>query len=438
MILSFKDIIIGVERKGTPMAGKRTYMCIDLKSFYASVECVERGLDPMKAKLVVADPSRTEKTICLAVTPALKAMGVKNRCRVFEIPKGIEYIMAQPRMALYIDYSARIYAIYLRYVSAGDIHIYSIDEVFMDVTDYLPGRSMDARQFARAIMDDIKKELGITATCGIGTNLYLAKIALDIISKHCADCIGVLTEDSYRKQLWDHRPMTDFWRIGAGTVRRLERLGIQTMGEVAHADEKVLYKTFGIDAELLIDHAWGRESTTMADIKNYRPETHSISSGQVLSCAYGYEKGKLIVKEMAEALALDLFDKGLVTSSITLSLGYSYSSGKPPVNGSISTEVPTCSVKTICGCTELLYDRIMNRSEPIYRLTLCFNNVKQEQFSQYDLFSPPEAQEKERRLQSAVLSIKKKYGKNGIVKCMDLQEGATMMERNRQIGGHRA
>ena len=305
------------------MARERTYMCIDLKSFYASVECVERGLDPMKAKLVVADPTRTEKTICLAVTPALKALGVKNRCRVFQIPKSIEYITAPPRMALYIDYSARIYAIYLKYIAPEDIHVYSIDEVFMDVTDYLPARKMDARQFAVTIMADIRDTLGITATCGIGSNLYLAKIALDIISKHADDHIGILTEESYREKLWDHRPMTDFWRIGEGTVRRLERLGIQTMGEVARANEKVLYKTFGIDAELLIDHAWGRESTTMADIKNYRPETHSISSGQVLSCAYGYEKGKLIVKEMAEALALDLFDKGLVTSSITLSLGYS-------------------------------------------------------------------------------------------------------------------
>ena len=232
--------------------------------------------------------------------------------------------------------------------------------------------------------------------------------------------------------------MTDFWRIGEGTVRRLERLGIQTMGEVAHADERVLYKTFGIDAELLIDHAWGRESTTMADIKNYVPETHSLTSGQVLSCGYGYEKGKIIVREMAESLALDLFDQGLVTSSINLALGYSFHSGKPPVSGSISTGAATCSVKKICDCTELLYDRIMDRAEPIYRLSLCFNNVKQEQFCQYDLFSSPEMQEKERRLQRTVLSIKKKYGKNGIVKCMDLQEGATMMERNRQIGGHRA
>ena len=419
------------------MVRERTYLCIDLKSFYASVECVERGLDPMKAKLVVADPTRTEKTICLAVTPALKALGVKNRCRVFQIPKGIEYITAPPRMALYIDYSARIYAIYLKYIAPEDIHVYSIDEVFMDVTDYLPARRMDARQFAVTIMADIKNTLGITATC-IGSNLYLAKIALDIISKHADDHIGILTEESYREKLWDHRPMTDFWRIGEGTVRRLERLGIQTMGEVARANEKVLYKTFGIDAELLIDHAWGRESTTMADIKNYTPETHSLSSGQVLSCGYNYEKGKIIVREMAESLALDLFDQGLVTSSINLSLGYSFRSGMPPVNGSISTGAATCSVKKICDCTELLYDRIMNRAEPIYRLNLCFNNVRQEQFCQYDLFSPPEMQEKERKLQSAVLSIKKKYGKNGIVKCMDLQDGATMMERNRQIGGHRA
>ena len=274
------------------MVRERTYLCIDLKSFYASVECVERGLDPMKAKLVVADPSRTEKTICLAVTPALKALGVKNRCRVFQIPKGIDYITAPPRMALYLDYSARIYSIYLKYAAPEDIHVYSIDEVFMDVTDYLPARKMDARQFAVTIMADIKNTLGITATCGIGSNLYLAKVALDIISKHASDFIGILSEDSYRETLWNHRPMTDFWRIGEGTVRRLERLGIQTMGEVAHADERVLYKTFGIDAELLIDHAWGRESTTMADIKNYVPETHSLSSGQVLSCGYGYEKGK--------------------------------------------------------------------------------------------------------------------------------------------------
>lgn len=420
------------------MMRERTYLCIDLKSFYASVECVERGLDPMKAKLVVADPSRTEKTICLAVTPALKALGVKNRCRVFQIPKGIEYITAPPRMALYIDYSARIYSIYLKYAAPEDIHVYSIDEVFMDVTDYLPARKMDARQFAVTIMEDIKNTLGITATCGIGSNLYLAKVALDIISKHASDFIGILSEDSYRETLWNHRPMTDFWRIGEGTVRRLERLGIQTMGEVAHADERVLYRTFGIDAELLIDHAWGRESTTMADIKNYVPETHSLTSGQVLSCGYGYEKGKIIVREMAESLALDLFDQGLVTSSITLSLGYSFRSGMPPVSGSISTGAATCSVKKICDCTALLYDRIMDRAEPIYRLSLCFNNVKQEQFCQYDLFISPEMQEKERRLQRTVLSIKKKYGKNGIVKCMDLQEGATMMERNRQIGGHRA
>ena len=420
------------------MARERTYLCIDLKSFYASVECVERGLDPMKAKLVVADPSRTEKTICLAVTPALKALGVKNRCRVFQIPKGIEYITAPPRMVLYIDYFARIYSIYLKYAAPEDIHVYSIDEVFMDVTDYLPARKMDARQFAVTIMADIKNTLGITATCGIGSNLYLAKVALDIISKHASDFIGILSEDSYRETLWNHRPMTDFWRIGEGTVRRLERLGIQTMGEVAHADERVLYRTFGIDAELLIDHAWGRESTTMADIKNYVPETHSLTSGQVLSCGYGYEKGKIIVREMAESLALDLFDQGLVTSSITLSLGYSFRSGMPPVSGSISTGAATCSVKKICDCTALLYDRIMDRAEPIYRLSLCFNNVKQEQFCQYDLFSSPEMQEKERRLHRTVLSIKKKYGKNGIVKCMDLQEGATMMERNRQIGGHRA
>lgn len=341
-------------------------------------------------------------------------------------------------MSLYIDYSSRVYSVYLKYVSPEDIHVYSIDEVFMDVTEYLSYRQMDARQFALAIMRDIKDSVGITATCGIGDNMYLAKIALDIISKHSDDHIGILSEESYREKLWDHLPLTDFWRVGEGTVRRLERLGIQTMREIAHANEKMLYKTFGIDAELLIDHAWGRENATIADIKNFRPQNHSLSSGQVLSCGYGYDKGKLIVREMTEALALEMFSEGLSTNSIGLSLGYSFSSGKPPVSGSISTGLHTCSVKSICGFAENLYDRIMDRNEPIYRLTLSLNNLKMAQYDQYDMFTPTDMQDKERKLQNAVLSIKKKYGKNGIVKCMDLMEGATMIERNRQIGGHRA
>lgn len=284
------------------MPENKTYVCIDLKSFYASVECRERGLDPLTTNLVVADPERTEKTICLAVSPSMRAMGIPGRCRVFQIPPNIEYVMAPPRMQTYIDYSADIYAIYLKYIAKEDIHVYSIDEVFMDVTDYLPMYQMTAKELSVKIMQDIYESTGITATCGIGTNLYLAKIALDITAKHVEDHIGILDEEMYRKTLWNHRPLTDFWRIGSGIMKRLTGLGIQTMREIAEADETVLYQVFGIDAELLIDHAWGRETTTMADIKAYKPKTNSISSGQVLGCDYSFEDGKLAVKEMADLL----------------------------------------------------------------------------------------------------------------------------------------
>ena len=420
------------------MMKDRIYMCVDLKSFYASVECVERGLDPFKTNLIVADPERTRGTICLAATPAIKALGVKSRCRVFEIPQNIEYIMAPPRMALYVDYSARVYSVYLKYAAREDIHIYSIDEVFIDVTDYLSYRGQTPREFALMVLGDIRSTLGLTATCGIGTNLYLAKIALDIISKRADDCIGILDEDSYRRLLWDHRPLTDFWRIGRGTETRLERMGILTMREVAHAEESFLYRAFGIDAELLIDHAWGRETATMADIKAYVPESRSLSSGQVLPRNYEYGEGRVIVREMAEALALDMFGQGLVTNSINLSLGYSYASPRKPVHGSVSTGAHSCSVKKLADCAVLLYDRIMDRSAPIRRLTVAFGDLREDGFQQYDLFSEPAALERERGLQTAMLDIKRKYGKNGLVKCMDLLEGATMMERNRQIGGHRA
>ncbi len=420
------------------MAKDRVYICIDLKSFYASVECVERGLDPMVTKLIVADPGRTDKTICLAATPAIKALGVKSRCRVFEIPKSIEYIMAPPRMALYVEYSARIYSIYLKYAARDDIHVYSIDEVFIDASDYLSYRGQTPREFALMIMADIYRSVGIMATCGIGPILYLAKIALDIISKHSPDCIGILDEASYREVLWDHRPLTDFWRIGPGTQARLERMGILTMQELAHAEERCLYKAFGIDAELLIDHAWGREICTMADIKAYLPQSSSLTSGQVLSRNYDYDEARIIVREMAESLALDMFDSGLVTNSINLRLGYSYSSPRAPVGGTISTGAYTCSVKKLADHADVLFQRIMDRDAPIRRLSICFGNVTREKFQQYDLFSEPAAQERERKRQTAMLDIKKKYGKNGIVKCMDLLDGATMMERNRQIGGHRA
>ena len=419
------------------MAG-RTYVCIDLKCFYASVECVERGLDPMTVNLVVADPERTEKTICLAVSPAMKALGVPGRCRVFQIPKNIDYMMAPPRMQLYIDYSAEIYGIYLKYISKEDIHVYSIDEVFMDVTDYLAMYQMTAVGLSEKIMQDIYETMGITATAGIGTNMYLAKIALDITAKHVENHIGILDEDTYRKTLWGHKPLTDFWRIGPGIAGRLEQAGISTMEQVAKADEAVLYKLFGIDAELLIDHAWGREPVTMADIKAYKPKTNGISSGQVLGCDLDHEGGKLIVKEMADMLSLELVDKGLVTDSITLYVGYSPRAGKKSAHGTITMSVTTSSAKQIIGYTIKLYERIVDKQTPVHRINLSFNNVVDEMYRQYDLFTDPAELEREHKIQEAMLSIKEKFGKNAILKGMNLSEGATAMERNQQIGGHKS
>lgn len=416
----------------------RTYVCIDLKSFYASVECTERGLNPMTTNLVVADPERSEKTICLAVSPSMKVLGIPGRCRVFQIPKNIEYIMAPPRMQLYIEYSAEIYAVYLKYISKEDIHVYSIDEVFMDVTDYLPMYQMSAKELSMKIMQDVFDTTGITATAGIGTNLYLAKIALDITAKHVDDHIGILDEESYQRTLWNHIPLTDFWRIGAGISNRLERMGIYTMGQVAAADKAMLYKLFGIDAELLIDHAWGRETTTMADIKAYKPKTNSISSGQVLGCDYSYEEGKLVVKEMADLLSLELVDKGLVTDSITLHVGYSNRVEKKSAHGTTTMTVTTSSAKQIIEYTLKLYEQIVHRYTPIHKVNLTFNNVVDEMYQQYDLFTDPAELEREHKMQKAMLDIKQKFGKNAILKGMNLQEGATTMERNRQIGGHRS
>nr|WP_291235054.1 DNA repair protein [Frisingicoccus sp.] len=416
----------------------RTYLCIDLKSFYASVECVERGLDPMKTRLVVADPERTSKTICLAVSPAMKALGIPGRCRVFEIPENVEYIMAPPRMQLYIDYSAEIYSIYLKYISKDDIHVYSIDEVFMDVTDYLEMYHMSGQELGIQIMEDILKTTGITASCGIGTNLYLAKIAMDILAKHKKEHIAVLDEESYRKVLWRYRPMTDFWRIGRGIAGRLERAGLLTMEDVAMADPALLYRMFGVDAELLIDHAWGRETTTIYDIKNYKPKNHSVSSGQVLSRDYSYEEGRLIVKEMVDLLCLELVDKGLVTDSITLHVGYSNRLEKKPAHGTVSMTVTTSSAEQIRHYTLGLYERIMDPYVPIRRVTLTYNHVVDEIYRQYDLFTDPDVLDREYRMQKAMLDIKDKYGKNAILKGMNLQEGGTTRERNGQIGGHKS
>lgn len=420
------------------MAQEKVYMCFDLKSFFASVECVERGLDPFKTNLIVADPSRGDRTICLAATPAIKALGVKSRCRVYEIPKNIEYIMAVPRMQLYIDYSAKIYGIYLKYAAKEDIHIYSIDEIFMDATAYIAPRAKTARDFARAVMREVFEITGITATCGIGTNLYLAKIALDIISKHSDEFIGELTEESYRETLWDHLPLTDFWQINTGTVNRLARLGLRTMREIAQADGKALYKSFGVNAQLLIDHAWGRESTSISDIKAYVPRSNSISTGQVLHEGHGVKSARLLVLEMAELLSLELFKNGMAAETVTLSLSYSFSADISPVHGSISAGAPTSSTKRLMELTGILYDKIAARDEYVYRLNISFERLRAESELQYDMFSSPAAQEKEKRLQGAVLGIKEKYGKNGIFKGMNLLDGAMTLERNRQIGGHKA
>lgn len=417
---------------------ERTYICIDLKSFYASVECVARDLDPMTTNLVVADPSRTEKTICLAVSPSLKALGVKNRCRLFQIPKNITYITAVPRMQKYIDCSADIYGIYLKYVAKEDIHVYSIDEVFMDVTDYLPTYGVCARELAARIMQDIYVNTGIPSSAGIGTNLYLAKIALDITAKRAQDRIGELTENSYRSTLWQHQPLTDFWRIGHGTARRLAKLGIYTMAEIAKADEDILYRTFGIVAELLIDHAWGRETATIKDIKNYKPQANGLSSGQVLPRGYEFDEGKLIVRELVETMTLDLVDKGLVTGFLCLGLGFEHTQEGAGARGTVSFNVPTSSTKELTEAAESIYDRIMSGSNIIHHVYLTYGNITDEAMEQYDFFCDPTEREHERRLQSAMLSIKKKYGRNGILKGMSLQEGSTMIERNQQIGGHKA
>lgn len=505
---------------------ERSYIAIDLKSFYASVECMERGLDPLTTHLVVADASRTEKTICLAVSPALKAYGIPGRARLFEViqkvkqvnqkrryqNKGkafergsmdavelhahpefsLDYIAAPPRMAYYMEYSTRIYNIYLKYVAPEDIHVYSIDEVFMDVTTYLKAYGLTAHELVKKIIQEVLQTTGITATAGIGTNLYLCKIAMDIVAKHVKpDDEGVriaeLDEMSYRRLLWDHRPLTDFWRVGPGYAKKLEAHGLYTMGDVARCsigkaedyyNEDLLYKLFGINAELLIDHAWGWEPCTIKDVKAYKPSTNSLGSGQVLHCPYTAEKARLIVKEMMDLLALSLVEKGLVTDQIVLTVGYDienlsnldlrkrykgevttdrYGRKVPKhAHGTENMSHPTASSRLLCAAVLLLYDRIVDKNLWIRRINISVNHVVEETqikenevYEQFDLFTDyaaAEAQkqaekellEKEKRMQQAMLEIKKKFGKNAILKGMNLEEGATAKERNNQIGGHRA
>ena len=505
---------------------EKCYIAIDLKSFYASVECIQRRLDPMTTYLVVADQSRTDKTICLAVSPALKAHGVPGRPRLFEVVQQIrqvnarrklsapeqtfrgatwdckmlaadpslelEYIVAPPQMALYMETSAAIYQVYTKYIAPEDIHVYSIDEVFIDATGYLRTYNLSPEGLARMLIEAVLERTGITATAGIGTNLYLCKVAMDIVAKHIpADHKGVriakLDEMSYRKTLWDHRPLTDFWRIGRGYAKKLERHGMYTMGDVARCSlgspgsfysEELLYELFGVNAELLIDHAWGWESCTMADIKAYRPQSSSLGSGQVLHCAYTAEKARLVVREMTDLLVLDLVEKGLVTDQMVLTIGYDMENLADPqralgysgpvvmdhygrkipkhAHGSVNLPRLNSSTAIITGAVMELFDRIVDPNLLVRRVNIVAGRVlprgaeqQEEEMIQLDLFADMDAiqrrreeenaaLERERRRQQAVIGIKKKYGKNAIIKGMNLEEGATAMDRNRQIGGHKA
>lgn len=418
---------------------QRQYLCIDQKSFYATVECVARGLDPMTTDLVVADPERSENTICLAVSTHMKKLGVKNRCRIKEIPPYIKHIVAPPRMQLYIDCAAEIYGVFLKYLSPEDIYVYSIDESFLDVTPYLKMYGMQAKELAKMIMKDVRDTVGTICTCGIGTNLYLAKIALDLTAKHAEDFIGELDEVSYREKLWDHRPITDFWRISTGTEARLKRYGISTMRGIAKADEDCLYKCFGIDAELLIDHAWGREPTTIADIKGYKSKAKSLSSSQVLMRDYKYAEGELIAKEMIDQLCLDMAAKKLVTESISLYVGYSYTEGVPGVGGTAQFARPTNLAVEVVPAIAALYRRIVNPAYVIRRIGLSCNGVVEDpQMLQLNMFEDVNRQLREKALQEALLAIRAKYGKNSVLKGMNYQEAATGRERNNQIGGHRS
>ncbi len=417
----------------------RTYICIDLKSFYASVECVERGLDPMTTNLVVADPERSDKTICLAVSPSMKALGVKNRCRVFEIPPHIKYLMAPPRMQKYIDYAASIYGVYLDYIAPEDIYVYSIDEAFMDVTDYLERYSRTAKEMAVFLMEEVRRRVGVRATAGVGSNMYLCKIALDITAKHAPDFIGVLDEESFKEKLWDHTPLTDFWRIGRGLETRLHRLGLYTMRQIAHTPEDILYKEFGIDAEIMIDHAWGRETVTISDIQHYKPKGESLNSGQVLMRDYSSTEAEIVLKEMADEVALMLTRRHQRASSFSLAVGYAKKDGSGMSGGSGTTSTATQSDAALRRVYLDIFNRIVDRDKSIRRFYLTASSLENEDESrQLDLFEDTGENEKKNRIQNAVLSIKDLYGKNSIVKGMDFEECATGRERNRQIGGHRS
>lgn len=412
---------------------EKAYLCIDLKSFYASVEAVDRGLDPFLANLVVADASRGKGAICLAVTPAMKARGIRNRCRLFEIPDSLDYIAAKPRMRRYMECSAEIYSIYLRYIAKEDILVYSIDECFFDITPYLALYHKSPTEIARMLTAAVHRETGITASVGIGTNLFLAKVAMDITAKHAKDHMGILDEESFRRMLWHHTPITDFWNIGPGIAHRLSKYGIYDMYGVAHMEESILYREFGINAEYLIDHAHGREPCTIAEIHAYTPETTSISSGQILPCDYTARDGELIVKEMADTLSLELLERGMKTDSVSLFVGFSHEGGG---GGSKHLSAFTDSPRKLTAAFLELYRTHVPISALVRRITLCFSRLEADVALNYDMFSTYETDEKERNKQKAILTLRKRYGKNAVLRGMNLEEKATGMERNKMIGGH--
>lgn len=415
----------------------RYYLCIDLKTFYASCECVLRGLDPFKTNLVVADPSRGKGAICLAISPKLKAMGIKNRCRLFEIPDNVKYITAMPQMKKYMEFSSKIYSIYLRYIAKEDIYPYSIDEMFLDVTTYLRLYKTTPEKLAKTLMNKVKEELGLPSACGIGTNLFLAKVALDITAKHSVDNVGFLDEEKFKKELWTHQPLSDFWQIAGGMTRRLNSMGLYTFKDISNANHDLLYEEFGINAEILIDHANGIEPVTIKDIKNYKRKSQSISTSQILFTDYTYEKAKLILTEMVELLSLQLVEKELVTNNISLQIRYSKDTFKP-TGGSMKMTICTNVFSKLLPYFIEIFDQTTNKVALIRGIGISFNNVTNVDNEYYDLFTDPSEVEKERKLVEAINSIKHKYGKNSVLKAMNLDDDATTIKRNKLIGGHNA
>lgn len=416
---------------------ERYYLCIDMKTFYASVECAERGLNPFETSLVVADPARGKNALCLAVTPKLKRLGVKNRCRLSEIPKNIKYLIARPRMQLYIDYCAEIYSIYLDYFSPEDIHTYSIDESFIDVTGYLRSMKTDALSLAKKLMNEIANKLAIPSTVGIGTNLYLAKVALDITAKHTVSHIGFLNEELYKKTLWDHIPLTDFWMIGANTAKRLSSRGIFTMRDIALAPQEILYKLFGIDAELMIDHSLGKESCLMEDIKNYNSKSRSVSLSQILPRDYSYKEIETIIREMTLSGTYELTKRKVIAGKINLYIGYSWNYEGSYRKG-IKITAPTALYSELLPYAIRLYEGIKNKNAPIRRVGISFGGIQSEDCYGYDLFSDFDEIRRERELNKTVLSLYGKFGKNSLLKGTDFLESAMQIERNKLIGGHNA